>query len=87
MAASDKGSWFNQFAFWDELEEVKTKRKIVLRKDDIDFLSDSDSDDDYSGSTYLSYKVFDLAFLQPSLSKIVVMNSCHIVMNVAPNFF
>ena len=72
-----KGHGLTNLLFWDELEEVKTKRKIVVRKDDIDFLSDSDSDDDYSGSTFLSYKVFGLALLQSSLSKIVVKNSCH----------
>lgn len=51
MAASDKGSWFNQDDFCDEIEEKNTKRKIIRSEDDIDFQSDSDYVDDiYSGS-------------------------------------
>lgn len=46
FAASSKGKVFNQDVFWDELKEVKTTWKIILPEDDIDFLSDSDSDGD-----------------------------------------
>ena len=52
LAATDKGSWFNQDVSWDEIEEGDTISKITRSEDGVDFQSDSGSDDDiYSSSS------------------------------------
>ena len=45
-------AWFNQDVFWDKIENKNVKQIIIWPGNDIDFQSDSDSDDDiYSGSS------------------------------------
>ena len=68
--SSDKGSWFNQDIFWDEIEERNIKWKIILPGDDIDFLNDIDKDDGiYNGSSH-SPLVVDLKLSEAAFAKI-----------------
>ena len=54
IASSNKGSWFDQDVYCDQMTETTTKRKIILPE------GDSDSDYDiYSGSSLSPYLVVD----------------------------
>ena len=77
LAASGKGSWFNQDVSWHETEEGNTTRKITRSEGDTDFQSDSCNDDGiYSGSSRSPYVVLDLKLLEAALAKIAGCHEC-----------
>ena len=76
LAVQDKGSCFNQDVFQDEKEERNAYRKNIRLGDDIDFQSDSDSDDGIYRWQLFVICGIRLKLLEASLANIARCHGC-----------
>ena len=74
LAASDKGSYYNQDEFWDDLK-IK-KRKIILPEDDIDCGEEIQEDLSKDDKLHTRYAVLDLHSLNNALTNVSSCKTC-----------